>query len=56
MIPSGPTDPSVVHKSLEYVVKLDNKFGINHTVVTADKALYEIAFGLREQAPPDDDT
>ena len=50
MIPSGPTDPSVVDKRLGYAVNLTNKFGMNHTVVTADHALCEIAFGLREQA------
>ena len=31
MIPSGPTDPSIVDKGLEYAVKLANKFGMNHT-------------------------
>ena len=56
IISSSPTDPSIVHKGLEYAVKLANKFGMNHTVVMADQALCEIAFGLREQAPPDDDT
>ena len=54
MIPSGPTDPSVVHKGLEYVVKLDNKFGMNHTVVMADQALYEIVFGLECLLPDAD--
>ena len=44
MIPSGPTDPSVAHKRLEYALKL------------AAQALYEIVFVLREQAPSDDDT
>ena len=56
MIPSGPTDPSVVHKGLEYAVTLANKFGMNHTVVTADQALCEIAFWLREQVLPGGDT
>lgn len=56
MIPSSPNDPSVVHKGLEYAAKLAAKFGMKHTVVTADQAIYEIVFGLREQAPSQDDT
>ena len=56
MIPSSPTDPSVVHQGLQYAVELATKIGMKYTVVTADQALYEIAYGLREKAPPDDET
>ena len=45
---SGPTDPSVAHKGLEYAAKLANKFGMKHTVVIAEQALHEISYGLRE--------
>ena len=46
----------VVHKGLEYATKLAAKYGMEHTVVTADQAIYEIAYGLRADASPDDDT
>ena len=39
MINSGATDPSEVHRFLEYAAKLTNKFRIKHTVVMADQAL-----------------
>ena len=55
MIPSAPTDPSVVHKGIEYAVKLSAKLGLKHTIVTADQAIYDIAFSLREKAPDDDE-
>ena len=59
MIPSAPTDPSVVHKGIEYAVKLSAKLGLKHTIVTADQAIYDIAFSqisLREKAPDHDET
>lgn len=54
MIPSSPTDASVVHTGIEYVVKLSRKFGMSNPIVTADQAIYDIAFGLRNKAQPDD--
>ena len=56
MIPSSPNDPSVVHKGLQCAAKLAVKYGMKHTVVTADQAIYDIAYGLRENASSHDDT
>ena len=40
---------------LEYAAMLANMFGVKHTADMADQALYDISYGLREQASPDDD-
>ena len=39
---------------LQYVAKLSGKFGMQHYVVTADQVIYNIAYGLRNGAPPGD--
>ena len=54
MVPSGPTDPAVVHKGLEYIAKLSDKYGMKHTIVTADQAIYDIAYALHNNAKKDD--
>jgi len=54
MVPSGPTDPAVVHKGLEYIVQLTHKYGMKHAIVTADQAIYDIAYALRNSAKEDD--
>ena len=41
---------------VRYAAKLANKFGVKHTVVMSDQALYDISYGLWELASPDDDT
>lgn len=49
--PESPTKPDVVQASLDYCMKVSQKLGQQHCVVTCDQAIYEIALGLQKKDP-----
>ena len=51
IIPKSPTDAAVVGLSLEYCMSVASKVGQEHTVVTCDQTIYEIALGLKKKNP-----
>jgi hypothetical protein len=51
IFPKSPTDPAVVESSLRYCMQVAIKLGQDHTVVTCDQAIYEIALALQRRHP-----
>jgi len=45
----SPTKPDVVQTSLDYCMKVSQKLGQQHCVITRDQAIYEIALGLQKK-------
>ncbi len=51
LLPSSPTNPGVVKTAMTNLVQLAAAIGMTHTIITADQAVYEIAYALRKQLP-----
>ena len=49
--PESPTNPDVVHASVDYYIKVTNKLGQEHCILTCDQAIYEIVLGLQKKCP-----
>ena len=49
--PQSPTCPDVVQSSVEYCMKVANKLGQEHCVLTCDQAIYEIVLVLKNKNP-----
>ena len=51
IVSESPTNPNVVAKSIEYCMSVSNKIGQEHTIMTCDQAIYEIALALVNKHP-----
>lgn len=51
LIPSSPTNPSVVKTAMKNLVKLADAVGMEHTIITADQLVYELAYAIKKQHP-----
>lgn len=51
LIPSSPTNPGVVKTTMTNLVHVAQAIGMEHTIITADQAIYEIAYTIRKQYP-----
>ena len=49
--PQSPTNPDVVQASVHYCMKVTNKLGQEHCILTCDQAIYEIVLGLQSNYP-----